>query len=273
MPNQFLQLAQIDRLRRDRMEMEQLLQESSILSFEAQGDPQAPTLYLVTFRGRGLEGEAPNPATVRDIHQVEISIGPDYPQRPPQITWKTPLLHPNVAAGGQTCLDLFTMGPGVRLVDLVELLWDIARLAVFNLAQANIEEWNGVRRAFGFPVDERALRDRMLRKEAVALGAAEDPRGTEWKRRAIEQFLQSRGLSHDSHVYSQEEWRARGEKYGNEAPFTITTEGPLYALLNRGDWETAADELADFNRFLESLGYYYELGYAWTVHLYPTAQP
>jgi ubiquitin-protein ligase len=270
MPNPFLQMTQLERLRRDRTEMEALREESSILSFETQGDPQAPSHYLITFHGRGIEGDAPGAAALKDVHQVEILIGEDYPQRPPQITWKTPLLHPNVTSVGRTCLDLFTMGPGVRLVDLVELLWDIARLAVFNLAHSDIEAWNDARRAIGFPVDERALRDRMLRKDPVAMGAAEDPRGLEWKRRAIEQYLQSRELSHDSHVYTQEEWRARGEKYGNEAPLTITTEGPLYALLNRGDWETAADELADFNRFLESLGLYYELGYAWTVHLYPT---
>lgn len=273
MPNQFLQAPYLERLRRDRAEMEQLREESSILSFETQGDPAAPTGYLVIFRGKGLE-DASGVATIRDVHQVEVSLNIDYPKTPPRMVWRTPLLHPNVNADGRTCLDLFTMGPGVRLVDMVELLWDLARMAVFNVAQADIEAWNGVRRTFGFPVDERTIRDRLLRKDAGAsMGAADGSAGLEWKVKAIEQYLKAHDLSHDSHVYTREKWRERNEKYGNEAELTITTEGPLYALLNRGDWETAAEELDDFNRFLDSLGLWYELGYAWTVHLYPTERP
>jgi len=272
MPNPFLQTSHLERLRRDRTEMEQLRAESSIVSFETQGEPDAPTGYLVTFRGRGLERGAAGEAAVREIHQVEISVAGEYPVSLPDIVWRTPILHPNISADGRPCLSFFAMGPSVRLVDLVELLWDFARMAVFN-ASSDVEAWNAIRLAYGFPLDERTIRDLMLRKEpAASLGASTDP-ALEWKRRAVEQYLRSHDLSHDSHVYTQEEWRARNERYGNDAVLTIVTEGPLYALLNRGDWETAARELEEFNRFLETLGLWYELGYAWSVHLYPREQP
>ncbi len=89
----------------------------------------------------------------------------------------------------------------------------------------------------------------------------------------IEAYLKAKDLAFDSHVYLREEWRERDEKYGNDAVITITTEGPLGRLLNYGDWSGAEEELEDWNRFLEERGLWWELGYAWSVHLYPTDRP
>ena len=76
-------------------------------------------------------------------------------------------------------------------------------------------------------------------------------------------------LMYDARVYTQEQWKARGEKYGNDAVVSITTEGPLYMVLNSEYGEAGWKIEEDFRNFLESLGgYHYELGYAWSVHIY-----
>lgn len=87
---------------------------------------------------------------------------------------------------------------------------------------------------------------------------------------AVMAWLGKNHLTHDTHLYTPEEWKARGEKYGQGSLFTITTEGSLNHLINYP--ETAADArlLEQFGRFLEKLGVYYEQGYAWSLHFYPT---
>lgn len=88
----------------------------------------------------------------------------------------------------------------------------------------------------------------------------------------VENWLKQNSLDYDARVYTQAAWRARGEPYGNDAVITITTEGPLYELLNWGSTERAYVEQEKFKKFLKSLGFYYELGHPWSVHLYPLAR-
>jgi len=85
----------------------------------------------------------------------------------------------------------------------------------------------------------------------------------------IQQYLVQNKLDYDSGIYTQEQWRARGEQYGTDAVLTITTEGPLYDVLNFHGGASTYREEEKFRSFLEKLGYYYELGYAWSVHIYP----
>jgi hypothetical protein len=86
----------------------------------------------------------------------------------------------------------------------------------------------------------------------------------------IEDFLVKGHLDYDAHVYTQAEWRKRGEKYGNEAPISITTEGELNGILN-GEFSGKEAERAikEFDKFLKSRGLYWDLGYSWSVHLMP----
>lgn len=265
------------RLQRDLGEMLKLRAESTILDFTMKGDP--PESYVLTFAGRGLHPDG----GFTELHQVAIQMGAEYPREKPAITWQTLILHPNIS-GSNVCMGSFTMSPYVKLTELVEILWDMARMAVYNIHSAYQKEvpWIELMKSVGgFPVDPRILRDRVGRPpappgsdepEIFIMGASEKPKegpSAEAIKANVEFYLARNKLSHDSHVYTQEEWVKRGEKYGNDAQVTIATEGPLYALLNQGDWPGATFEIERFNGFLAQLGLYWDLGYAWSVHLYP----
>lgn len=86
-------------------------------------------------------------------------------------------------------------------------------------------------------------------------------------------YLKSKKLDPNSEIYTHEEWAARGEKHGRDAMLTIVTEGPLGRLLNYGDRPGAEKELEDWNAYLESLGLWWELGFSWSIHLYPLDGP
>jgi hypothetical protein len=66
----------------------------------------------------------------------------------------------------------------------------------------------------------------------------------------------------DTHVFTQEEWRKRGEAYGNNAPFVITTEGPFYDIYNYGTLPETRDR---FDAIAAKHGYYFEPAYAWMI--------
>lgn len=71
----------------------------------------------------------------------------------------------------------------------------------------------------------------------------------------------------DARVYTKQEWRDRHEPYGNDAICTLVIDGsPLYDAFNYGTygWKTAED----FGDLCHSLGCWYELGFAWSVHIY-----
>jgi ubiquitin-protein ligase len=151
------------RLRKDLREMEALRKASTVLDFEAFGDP--PDRYVVTFKGRGLvkqDGEL----GFTDRHQVEIKLHVEYPRRAPEMRWLTPIHHPNIWGQGTVCLRDFWSPMGSRLVDAVAILWDMARLQLLNPRSAYTggvdarTEWTELEERFGpFPVDRRAIDD------------------------------------------------------------------------------------------------------------------
>lgn len=163
------------RLERDLEDMKNLKKESSILDFEVSShNPAIPEQYLITFHGKTLVSHGPKGVAVSDKpQQVRISLEGDYPRRQPSITWLTPILHPNIwgTLGHLTvCLGNFhnQWTPYVRLVDMVEILWDMGRLAILNPYSAGTvggddhANWAKLRQHFDFPVDRRPLRDKIL---------------------------------------------------------------------------------------------------------------
>lgn len=166
------------RLERDFQEMKDLKKDSTIFDFEASGDP--PEHYIVTFHGKTLvptkasrkfESETAEieSTKVGGPQQVDISLRGEYPRAAPHVQWLTPIQHPNIWGGGTVCLGNYgnAWTPYFKLADMIEILWDMARLAVLNPRSAgtggsNAEAaWERLYRKFQFPVDRRPLRDKV----------------------------------------------------------------------------------------------------------------
>lgn len=219
---------------------------------------------------------------VANLHKVEIQLGEGYPRTLPQIRWLTKIVHPNILSGGP-CLGMFTMTPNVRLTQLVELLWDMNRMAIYNPYSAYggvTQTWDQLRKTIGFPVDKRILRNLAPptpepedsgEPEMIMMGTLEWTPSTritdpEKLKSVVTDWLRMNELLYDTRAYTPKEWEERGEKYGGGSVLTITTEGPMYEMLNDG-WNPRLNE--KWEQFLVGLRLWYELGYAWSVHLYP----
>jgi len=84
--------------------------------------------------------------------------------------------------------------------------------------------------------------------------------------KAVRQWAKELDISlTDTSFYSQEDWAKRKERFGNQAEVSITTEGELNLILTYGTYPHARDS---FYELIEKLGYWFELGYSWSIHLY-----
>lgn len=155
----------LDRLRADFEALTALRAASSILDFET--TPDQPERYTVTFRGKGVSRESSPRAEVDFVeqHRVDIRLPYSYPERPPDIRWLTPILHPNVSFSG--FIDLADVGlpwnPDLGLDAVCERLWDLARLAYVNPEKSTnyaAKNWYEKECQLSLPVDNRPLRDK-----------------------------------------------------------------------------------------------------------------
>lgn len=93
--------------------------------------------------------------------------------------------------------------------------------------------------------------------------------------RLRDEFMEYLRKSYDSvldvRCYFPEEWRRRGERYGEGALLTATIEGhPLSRDLNGYSEDKGARRRYEaFDRWCEERGYFWELGYSWSLHFYP----
>jgi ubiquitin-protein ligase len=160
-----LSLERQERIRSELAALEAIRTHSSIFSFQVLGTP-VERLSL-SFHGAGLARPANaslTPQIVRE-HQLELRLPTAYPLSPPDIRWLTPILHPNISFSG--FVNLADVGliwePNMGLDLVCERLWDMARLAEFNLDKAvsySAKKWLVEQREYGLPVDLRPLRDR-----------------------------------------------------------------------------------------------------------------
>lgn len=75
-------------------------------------------------------------------------------------------------------------------------------------------------------------------------------------------YLLRRDILRGVYFYSPVEWKAKGEDMAVGASLHIVMDSsPLMGIAN------SLDE--DLNGFLEAMGWYYELGFEWSMHLYP----
>jgi len=156
------------RLERDYRDMVALRNDSTILDFETRGDP--PEEYQITFHGKTLVKNGA--VRIADVQKLALRLGAQYPLLRPDVRWITPIHHPNIFTG-TVCLGRFSQEwtPVVKLADFVEILWDMARLSILNPHSAGPgaakedKYWADLDRQFGFPVDKRPLRDKVLRRD------------------------------------------------------------------------------------------------------------
>lgn len=83
-------------------------------------------------------------------------------------------------------------------------------------------------------------------------------------------WLHGHGLTYDTCLYGPDKWRARGESVGNDAIFSVTTEGTFNQMLNNPSSREDREIVEEFQEYLSSLGIYYEMGYSWSLHFYAT---
>lgn len=152
------------RLEGELKQLEELRSQSTILRFQAVGDPADQ--YEFEFHGKclvpGRDGGSP---VLGDFQKFSLKLGSNFPRTAPQAHWQTPIVHPNIS-GGNVCMGNFASNwtPNFHLTDLVEVLWDMARLAVFNVHSAydRDQRWAKLDEKYHFPVDRRPLRDLVL---------------------------------------------------------------------------------------------------------------
>jgi len=155
------------RLRADHEALKTLKENSTVVDFQAFGDP--PERYLVSLKGRGLirKSEA-DPVEVVDVHRVEIRLGIDYPRSRPDLQWLTSIYHPNISAVGAVCLGGYSTNwvPSLGLAELCEMLWDMVRYANYDPKSAYnyaAGRWSETQSTYELPVDPRPLRDRLAK--------------------------------------------------------------------------------------------------------------
>lgn len=156
------------RLRSDLRAISELKAESTILDFELRGNP--PEWYLLRFHGLGLwRPEGKDTVLVRNVHEVSLGLGASYPRMMPELSWKTPIFHPNISGSGVVCLGGYGTYwvPSVNLDELCHMLWDMIRYQNFDVNSPYNREaaaWAKGQRDVHLPVDPRPLRDRTAAK-------------------------------------------------------------------------------------------------------------
>ena len=162
------------RLRNDYLALKQLAEESSVFSFVAgmsyRDDPAEA--YVVCFHGRGLYRESGGErVAVRELHEVGIQLGAGYPRMMPELSWRTPIFHPNISASGIVCLGGYSTHwvPSLQLDQLCVMLWNMIRYANYDVESPYNREasaWVRAQKLWKFPLDHRQLRDLATRSAA-----------------------------------------------------------------------------------------------------------
>ena len=144
------------RLQKDYEELLRLAQgRTSLISFEHRGAP--PTYYRFTVQLKGLKMDGASVAT-HELHQFELKLGAYYPSEPPDVTWLTPIFHPNIR--GQAVCHSQQWSPAWSLADFVIELGDMIRMDKFNVKSPldrKASAWAEKNEA-SFPLDQRSLR-------------------------------------------------------------------------------------------------------------------
>jgi ubiquitin-protein ligase len=144
------------RLQKDLEELMRLKSSrSDLIDFTSRGSP--PTEYLFTIRLKGLKLDG-DKAVVTELHQFQLRLGSNYPSEPPDVTWQTPIFHPNIR--GQAVCHSQQWSPAWSLADFVIEIGDMVRMHKLNVKSPldrKAAAWAEANQT-KFPLDERSLR-------------------------------------------------------------------------------------------------------------------
>ncbi|MEK6236059.1 MAG: ubiquitin-conjugating enzyme E2, partial [Planctomycetales bacterium] len=157
------------RLQSDLRAVTELREQSGIFTFEGRGDP--PDRYVLRFNGKGLfRREDDRKVVIGYNHVVLIRLGAHYPRMIPEMKWKSPIFHPNIATNGAVCLGGYTKHwvPSLGLDELCLMLWDMIRFANYDVGNPYNREsanWMSMQKHYRLPLDHRPLRNLKIREE------------------------------------------------------------------------------------------------------------
>jgi len=163
------------RLQKDHEELLRLkAARPDLLEFQATGVP--PTEYHFTCKLKGLQMDSTGEkAIASEVHRFQLRLCPYYPSEPPDVTWQTPIFHPNIR--GQAVCHSQQWSPAWSLADFVIELGDMIRMDKFNVkspldrkAAAFAEKHRST-----FPLDQRSLRPPEVRISIKAKTAPVTP--------------------------------------------------------------------------------------------------
>lgn len=146
------------RLQNDHGEILKLAQGCDWFEFTSEGNP-AHT-YNLTFRCRGLMKDGNKKVVYTGLHQCTVKLTSAYPTQPPNVTWRTPIFHPNIR--GQAVCHSQQWAPSWSLADFVVELSDMARYDKVNVNSPLDREAADWARTNGhaFPTDAREMRQK-----------------------------------------------------------------------------------------------------------------
>lgn len=141
-------------------ELEEMIRlaSSPLIDFTSEGSP--PRLYYVTLYSRGLRWnkKQSRPQTIEQ-HQFSLRLGSSYPSDPPDVTWLTPIFHPNIRR--EAVCHSNQWSPTWTLADFVCELNDMIRFKKYNIyspLDLQAASWAQEHEEL-FPVDPRGLRE------------------------------------------------------------------------------------------------------------------
>ena len=149
------------RIKNDFEEMLKLKSESSIVDFTVTGTP--PTRYVLLFLCPGIALDTEGTPGLIQEHRCQILLGAQYPSQAPDVTWQTPIFHPNIKM--QAVCHSNQWAPSWSLAEFVSELADMARYAKYNLQSpldTKAADW-ARRNLHMFPLDSRPIRDKAAR--------------------------------------------------------------------------------------------------------------
>jgi ubiquitin-protein ligase len=181
------QSPRVRRLMADYVLLKELVAQSSLITFETRGvhGTPAPERYIITYKCKGIAGiDKQGRPKYSNLHQVQIYLHNQYPQRWPGLQWLTPIWHPNIHHLNKTvCIDAAWWTASRSLDRLVIMLGEMVQYKNFHDDptkppfpwDAEAARWSRAYRAAhpgAFPVDDREL----LRPGRVKVNKESAPR-------------------------------------------------------------------------------------------------